>query len=104
MQSRYFPKGQGLAFVADIEETSPGSVNVSDFVFELNGKKTAITGGSFTLAPGDTVYITPAGLQLMVYDAETKTTPYPEKTFPTGAAYWLVQNAAGDLIRLEVEQ
>lgn len=104
MQSRNFPKGQGLAFTVDISETSPGVVTVPDFNFELQEERLAVTGGTFELLPGDTLYITPAGLKLMVYDPETKSAPYPSDKFSTGAAYWLVQNVAGEMIRLEVER
>lgn len=104
MQSRFFPKGQGLAFAVEIAETSPGVVTVPDFDFGLQGSSLAVAGGEFKLLPGDTLYITPTGLKLMVYDAETKSAPYPADKFSTGAAYWLVQNVAGELIRLEVEK
>ena len=104
MQSRFFPKGQGLAFAVDIAETSPGVVTVPDFDFELQGEVMAVAGGTFELLPGDTLYITPAGLKLMAYNTETKSAPCPADKFATGAAYWLVQNVAGELIRLEVEK
>ena len=47
MQSRFFPKWQGLAFAVDIAETSPGVVTVPDFDFELQGEVMAVAGGEF---------------------------------------------------------
>ena len=101
MQSRQFPKGQGLAFSVEITE-SGSTVDIPAFVFEVNSKQYPMAAETFTLADGDTVYITPSGLARMAYDQDAKSTPYPADRFDNGVAYWLVQRVNGENIRLEV--
>lgn len=97
MTKRYFPKNNGIAFVATIDIVED-HVAIQDFVFSLNGKNYPITGGEFDLVVGDTIYITPQGLQ-KVSEKE-----YPTSLFDTNSAYWLVSKIKDDMLVLEVEQ
>ena len=97
MTKRFFPKDCGIVFVADVA-IDGDHVSVPDFVFELDGKEHQITGGVFDVVVGDTIYITPQGLQ-KVPEKE-----YPEHLFESGSAYWLVSKTKDDILVLEVEK
>ncbi|WP_018704128.1 hypothetical protein [Anaeromusa acidaminophila] len=97
MTKRFFPKDCGIAFVADVA-IDGDHISVPDFVFELDGKEHQITGGVFDVVVGDTIYITPQGLQ-KVPEKE-----YPEHLFESGSAYWLVSKTKDDILVLEVEK
>lgn len=97
MTKRFFPKDCGINFKADV--TIDGDrVTVPDFTFELNRQRHQITGGAFDMAVGDTIYITPQGLQ------KISGQEYPEQVFENGAAYWLVSMIKDDILVLEVEE
>ena len=110
MRTLKFPANSGLAFNVDITENADKSITISDFTFTLLGELQNIIGGTYTLAPGDTIYITPVGLEHGVYvpDVEdsTKGACAPASTMyqATGTAYWLVcaDSKTGELTRLEV--
>lgn len=97
MTKRFFPKDCGINFKADVT-INDSHVAVSDFTFELNSQQHQITGGAFDMAVGDTIYITPQGLQ-KVSEKE-----YPAQVFENGAAYWLVSMIKDDILVLEVEE
>lgn len=97
MTKRFFPKDCGIVFVADVA-IDGDHVSVPDFVFKLDGKEHQITGGVFDVVVGDTIYITPQGLQ-KVPEKE-----YPEHLFESGSAYWLVSKTKDDILVLEVEK
>ena len=97
MTKRFFPKNNGIAFVAMVEIVED-HVAIQDFVFQLNGTNHQINSGEFDLIVGDTVYITPQGLQ-KVSEKE-----YPTSLFDTNSAYWLVSKIKDDMLVLEVEQ
>ena len=105
-----FPANNGVAFNVDITENADKSITISDFTFTILGESQNITGGTYTLAPGDTIYITPAGIEHGIYvPDETDTTkgacaPASAMYQATGTAYWLVcaDSKTGELTRLEV--
>lgn len=97
MTKRFFPKDCGIAFVADV--TIDGDhVSIPNFTFTLDDKEHQIAGGAFDVVVGDTIYITPQGLE-KVQEKE-----YPEHVFESGSAYWLVSKTKDDILVLEVEK
>ena len=110
MRVMTFPRNNGLDFEVDITENADKSITISDFTFTILGESQNITGDTYTLAPGDTIYITPVGLEHGVYvpDVEDSTkgacAPASVMYQATGTAYWLVcaDSKTGELTRLEV--
>lgn len=96
MTKRFFPKNNGIAFVATVEIVED-HVTIQDFVFQLNGTNHQINGCEFDLIVGDTVYITPQGLQ------KASEKEYPTSLFDTNSAYWIVSKTKDDMLVLEVE-
>lgn len=110
MRTLKFPANSGLAFNVDITENADKSITISDFTFTVLGESQNITGGTYTLAPGDTIYITPVGLEHGIYAPDetdaTKGSCAPSSVMyqATGTAYWLVcaDVKTGELTKLEV--
>ena len=110
MRVMTFPANSGLVFNVDITENADKSITISDFTFTILGESQNITGGTYTLAPGDTIYITPVGLEHDVYVPDVKDStkdacaPASAMYQATGTAYWLVcaDSNTGELTRLEV--
>ena len=110
MRVMTFPRNNGLDFDVDITENADKSITISDFTFTLLGDLQNIIGGTYTLAPGDTIYITPVGLEHGVYVPDVKDStkgacaPASVMYQATGTAYWLVcaDSKTGELTRLEV--
>ena len=110
MRVMTFPRNNDLEFEVEITENADKSITIPDFVFTLLGEPQNITGGTYTLAPGDTIYITPVGLEHGIYAPDetdaTKGSCAPSSVMyqATGTAYWLVcaDVKTGELTKLEV--
>lgn len=88
IELRKFPTGQGITFTAVIAEETNG-LKVADFAMSVDGTGYNIVGAEFVMDKGDTIYITPAGLEKIATAATGTPQAQPSKTFPNGSAYWL---------------
>lgn len=109
MRKLTFPANNGIEFDVEISENA-NVVTIPDFDFVLLGELQHVTGGSFEMAPGDTIFITPNGLEHSVYvvdinDPAKGSCPNATSVYTaTGAAYWLVSadSKSGEITTLEV--
>lgn len=90
----------GDAIRFDVEVLIDGDqASVPFFVFTVLGNDYEIGAEDFELADGDTVLVTPEGLELVGEEDDDSTLPiFPE----TGSRYWLLSRSGDELLQLEV--
>ena len=96
IEKRIFPNGNGIYFNTAVTETDTG-VKIAGFDCTVSDKTYSIASGEFTLAVGDTIYVTPDGLKQCTKNEQ------PTSRFPNGSAYWLVSKFENEILVLEVQ-
>lgn len=97
-----YPSGKGLAWSVDINITEDFSVTIPAFDISVNGATHTMSGATFTLNDGDTVYMTAMGL--VVENGNEGAIPVEKESFQeTGSCYWLVSRSGDVVLVLEVQ-
>lgn len=97
-----YPSGKGLAWSVDINIAEDFSVTIPAFDISVNGATHKMSGSTFTLNDGDTVYMTAMGL--VVENGNEGAIPVEKESFQeTGSCYWLVSRSGDVVLILEVQ-